>query len=310
MPPRPSPAVSNRLLADLLCNAVAMRAAEHSTLVHGLVNLQEGPVSRASIRSLRSAVLSPKADYGEDDDDDEDVMPWDEPIYAVENGVALVNVCGTVVKGYDACTCWYFGLMSIDRLQLAIDEIAQREDVAAVVFWINSPGGMAAGMPETADAIVDLGTSKLTLAFTSDTACSAGYSIAAACSKIFCTRSAVLGSIGTYLAFYDYTEMLTEAGIKLELFVRGKYKAIGVDGNPLSDDQRAFLDEWIGRINDLFTSFVSSRRPGVTSETMQGQWFDGEQAVALKLADAVISGLPELLGNLRMIIQPATAAFI
>lgn len=304
MPHQPSPSISNRLLADLLCNAVAMRAPEHSTLVHGLINLPKGAVLRGA-SSVK--LLTTKGDSGNGAEDEEDQMPWEEPIYAVENGIALVNVCGTIVKGYDDCTCWYYGLMSTDRLQAAIDEIAQRADVAVVVFWINSPGGCCSGMPETADAIVALGASKLTIAFTSDMAASNGYRIAAACSKIFCTRSAVLGSIGTFIAFYDYTEMLSKAGIKLELFVRGKYKAIGVDGNPLSEDQRSFLDAWVGRTNDLFTSFVSTRRPGVAAETMQGQWFDGDQAIEFKLADGIVTGLPELLENLRGLIQPATA---
>lgn len=305
---RPSPSVYNRLLADLLCHAVAMRAPEHSTLVHSLIQRTEGPAPRGAHAALKAKddikLISSASDSPSSG---EDVMPWEEPIYCVENGIALVNVSGTIVKGYDDLTCWWFGLMSTDRLQLAIDELAQRADVAAVVFWINSPGGSCAGMPETADAIVKLGESKLTIAFTADQAASNGYRIAAACAKIVCTRSAVLGSIGTFLAFYDYTELLAKAGIKLELFVRGKYKAAGIEGRALTDEQRAFLDEWIGRVDDLFKTFVTARRPGVSADTMQGQWFDGEQAIGVKLADQLVSGLPELLQTLRATIQPATA---
>jgi ClpP class serine protease len=292
---RPTAAVIAQLLADLLCHPVGMRAPEHSLFVQSLI---KGHTSLADVRA---------EDTG---GEDSEPWSWELPIYEVVDGVALVQVFGKIVKGYDDFTCWYFGLMSTDRLQRAIDELAARSDVAAVLFWLNTPGGSSAGMPETADAIVALGESKLTVAFSADTAASNGYRLAAACRQIFCTRSAVLGSIGTYLAFYDYTEMLTAAGIKLELLVRGKYKAAGVAGKPLSDDQRAFLDEWVGRCDDLFKTFVTARRPGVSADTMQGQWFDGEQAVTLALADRLVSGLPELLAELRASISPARAAAI
>ncbi len=292
---RPTAATVAQLLADLLCHPVGMRAPEHSLFVQSLI---KGHATLADVRA---------DDAGAADDEP---WPWELPIYEVVDGVALVQVFGKIVKGYDDFTCWYFGLLSTDRLQRTIDELAARADVAAVVFWLNSPGGSSAGMPETADAIVQLGAAKLTIAFTADQAASNGYRLAAACRHVFCTRSAVLGSIGTYLAFYDYTDLLTAAGIKLELFVRGKYKAAGVVGKPLTDDQRAFLDEWVGRCDDLFKNFVTARRPGVKADTMQGQWFDGEQAIALGLADRVVSGLPELLGELRASIQPARAALV
>lgn len=227
-----------------------------------------------------------------------DVMPWEEPIYSVANGVALVRVFGPLVKGYDDFTCWCYGLMSMDRLQSAVHEIAARMDVSSVVFHFNSPGGMTQGTPETAALIAHLGDSKLTLAFTDALCCSAAYWMASECRLVFATPSASVGSIGTYLAFYDWTEYLTKAGIKLELFARGTYKAMGIAGKPLTDEQRALLDARIDKINGKFLAAVRAARPGVKDETMQGQTFDGEEGVEAKLVDHTVGGLHDLVAQL------------
>jgi signal peptide peptidase SppA len=284
------PAHAQRIVADLLCNPVSMRSAEHFATVLAL-----------SMPAPTAGMMHDAAD------DDEGMMPWEKPLYSVADGIAHVPVRGPIVKGYDAMTCWYYGLMSTDALAVALDELAEREDVAAVVFDFNSPGGSSAGMPEVAEQIAALGQIKATIAYVGDQACSNGYRLAAACDIILTTRSATLGCIGTYIALYDRTEQLKAAGIKLELFAAGAYKGMGLDGNPLTDPQRAYLQATTDRSNDMFVDFVLERRGAIAPETMQGQWFDGEQAVELGLADQIVTGLPAVLAALRPHI-PASVA--
>jgi signal peptide peptidase SppA len=268
--------------------------------------LSAPPLMRADhlsawLRDL-SAGNAPRADLpvkaSIDDGEDDRRAPWDEPIYEVSNGVAIVEVTGPLAKGYDAVTCWYFGMMSTDRLQEAVTELITRADVQAVVFKFNSPGGMAQGTPETAAQIAALSASKPTIAFTDSMCCSAAYWMASQCRLVLATLSADVGSIGTYLALYDYTEYLAKEGIKLELFARGTYKALGIAGRPLTDEQRAFLETEVDRTNARFLAAVRSARPGVTDETMQGQWFDGEQALAAKLIDQVVPDFSAAIGSL------------
>jgi ClpP class serine protease len=244
-----------------------------------------------------------RADMIDDDDDDDAdepaVMPWDEPVYTVAGGIAVVLVQGPIVKGYDAFTCWAWGLASLDLIEAACDELAGRTDVAMVVFRINSPGGMSQGTPESAAAIGRLNAAgKLTIAFTDTQACSAAYWLASACSRIVCTLTADVGCIGTYIAFYDYSKMLADMGIKLELFKRGDYKALGLPGAPLTEQQREFLDASVQRTNDRFLAAVRAGRGEVADSTMQGQWFDGEQAVALNLADEVVPSFASFMAGL------------
>jgi signal peptide peptidase SppA len=218
----------------------------------------------------------------------------------VQDGVAILPINGPLLKGYDAFICWWFGYFSVDRLQDALVELAARSDVGVIVFRFSSPGGIVTGIPETAQQIAELEkTGKFTVAFSDTMVCSAAYWLACHCGSFFATPSADIGSIGTYIALYDYSERLKAIGIKLELFRRGKYKGIGVIGKKLTSEEREFLDADVGRTNDRFTSAVRARRGKVADDTMQGQWFDGEEALSRNLVDDVVNSWPSLLANAK-----------
>lgn len=221
--------------------------------------------------------------------------PWDRPLYAISDGIALLEINGPLYKGLDALTCWCWGLASVDRIQSAITELTARDDVRAVVLAFNSPGGVVTGIPEAAAQIRTLAAAKLTVAFTDTMCCSAAYWLASQCTTIACTLSADIGSIGTYIALYDYTKMLDEWGIKLHLFKRGDLKALGLMGKELTEEEATFLDREVGRTNDRFLAAVKSTRGPLAEDTTQGQWFDGEEALDRRLVDHLVTGLPEVI---------------
>lgn len=239
-----------------------------------------------------------RSDFGDADEED-DCWPWEEPLYTVENGIARVVISGPLIKGYDDFSCWWYGCASIDRIQSTLIELADRGDIRSIEFVINSPGGMSVGMPETASLMVALGENKNTVGFTGDCAASNGYRLLCAANVVIVTPSSIVGSIGTYIALYDYSEYLANLGIKLELFRAGDMKGIGVMGKSLTPKERAFLDDSVKRCNDMFTGFVRDRRGDVADSTMQGQWFDGMQAKDLNLVDALVTTELEVTAKLR-----------
>lgn len=296
LPLPPLSSVAQNLLADFICSPVSMRGDRFLATVSDLLAITNGRVPER-VQALEAM----RADMGDDDEP----WPWEEPIYTVEQGLAILRVDGPLVKGYDDFTCWWYGLASTDRIQAALVELAARVDVAAILLRLNTPGGASIGMPETADQIVALDETKPVFGVTSDMAASNGYRLAAACRAFFATRSAVVGSIGTYLALYDYSEYLKELGVKLELFRDGALKGIGVFGKAITDDERKFLEGVVARSGKIFKDFVQARRPGVEESTMQGQWFDGDQGVELGLVDAVVGSELEVVAQIRAQIQPA-----
>lgn len=307
----PSLTLAGSLLSDLLCSPIAMRADRLSAFVLPLVQ-QLSPranpeLARDQLSARVASAIRKRADI-EDDGEPDPVMPWDEPIYDVESGVAVLRIEGPIIKGYSNFIAWYYDCASSDRIEGALEEIARRGDVLACVLLVRSPGGMATGTPEVAAKIAALALRMEVVAVTDTMACSAAYWMACAARSVFTTGSADVGCIGTYIALYDYTKMLADWGIKLELFKRGKYKAIGVAGNPLDKAAREFLDRDCGRTNDRFLAAVRSHRAGVADGTMEGQWFDGEEAVQLHLADRVVGGVGEVVGTMRGAVSAALAS--
>lgn len=290
----------HQLLLDHLVNPVAMRGDRH------LAMLQMLSRPAASVAPPEFALRCAQQD-GDDADDVEEVWPWEEPLYTVQGGVAELHINGPLLKGYDPFICWWYGYYSVDRLQDALAEIAADPAIASVLLRISSPGGVVTGIPETARQIAQLGRTKLTVAVTDTMACSAAYWLACHAGQFLATSSADVGSIGTYIALYDYSEMLKTMGIKLDLFRRGKFKGIGVMGKALTAEERKFLDEDCGKTNDRFTSAVRSQRGQVADETMQGQWFDGEEALSRNLVDGLVASVGEVRANLRQALSRAVA---
>jgi protease-4 len=118
--------------------------------------------------------------------------------------------------------------------------------------------------------------------------CSAAYWLAAPADAIVVGATSCIGSIGVYTVFMDTTRYYENAGVEVELIKAGRLKGIGVDGTKLSDEGRAFLQERVAKVYEQFTGAVRSHRgPQVSDDTMQGQYFDGAEAVARGLADRI-----------------------
>lgn len=289
MPTLLRPAHVGRLLADFIAAPVGMRSANHLSLIGAL---HSGNIAPRAGLVPGTATLNEWIFEGSDG-------PWSAPLWMLDpvTGIALLEICGPLVKGYDDFTAWFYECASIDRISRALDEIASAPGVRALVICIDSPGGVCIGMPELSAKIAALATRLLVVTHTSDCAASNGMRLAVAGSLFFPTASAQVGCIGVYIALYDYCAMLEQMGVKLELYRAGKYKGLDVMGHARTPEESTFLQDNVDRCNADFQTFVRSRRPGVADSSMQGQWFDGAQAVELGLADDVVTGLPEVLAK-------------
>jgi signal peptide peptidase SppA len=202
------------------------------------------------------------------------------PLPDVPANTTVVMLWGVLGRGWEGWERDYMGAVDVDEAVHAV-EAAETENV---VLWFRSPGGISTGIPEAASAIREAGKAKRVLAF-SDTLCaSAAYWLAAQCSAIHATPTAMLGSIGVYIAFYDLTAMMEKMGVKLDLFKAGRLKAMGLIGNPLDEEARTYLQD---RVDSAYTRFRSDvlRNREIELETMQGQTFSEKAALDRNLAD-------------------------
>lgn len=215
----------------------------------------------------------------------------------IEAGIAIVPVTGILGKHLDLMETMCGGF-DLDTLNAQCLALMNRADVHTVVFHFNTPGGAAAGVADSAQCMLDLAASGRKLVAYCDEACSGGMWLAAACDEIFCGQSAMLGSISAICAILDESKAFEMEGLAMQVFTDGTLKGAGIEGTTLTPAQRTDIQSRVEHIGGMFKSFMRSRRPGVSADIMQGQWFYGDQALTLGLADGLHSTLAHCIASL------------
>jgi capsid assembly protease len=216
--------------------------------------------------------------------------------YEVKDGLALIQLSGVVVKKAMPDLCGP-PLIDLAVLDLLLMDIAADESIRTLVLDLDTPGGCAIGLSETAErmaAVRESGTR--IVAFTDFQCCSAGYWLAACADEIIASPSAQVGSIGTYIALLDETERMKMKGLKLRLFRDGDFKALGMPGKEWTEKEEQFMSDRLEFWSAQFKDHVRSRRSGITDETMQGQSFDAGSAPA-GLIDRLELSIVEVLAD-------------
>ena len=216
------------------------------------------------------------------------------PILVKQGKVAVLNISGILLPKCSTLekVC---GAVSCEDIRKAIKTVSQDPAIESVIFNFDSPGGVVTGIAETGKAIAALSKLKHTASYSMSEMCSAAYWLASQTSEIFASESATVGSIGVYLAILTIAEQLKNEGVKAEIFQRGAFKTLGMAYRDMTDDERAFLQAGVDKSYNEFTGTVSAARPAIPASAMEGQCFDGEEALAVHLVDAIENDLGDLV---------------
>ena len=209
----------------------------------------------------------------------------DEAKIEMVDGVAVIPVRGIISQGLGIVED-SSGIADVFDVSRMIDLATSDRDVSAIVYDIDSPGGSVTGTPEIAAKIRAAAAVVPSVAYTSGLMASAAYWIGSQADAIYAAQSALVGSIGVYMAWLDSSRAMEMAGLKTELIKHGKFKAIGLDGTALNDEQRAMLQSRVDRVFEWFAGAVREQRD-VDPAAMEGQTYYGDDAIAVGLVDAV-----------------------
>ena len=204
----------------------------------------------------------------------------------LQGGVAVVPVLGPIFKGLGC-----YGYADQTELRMHIRNAVNDPAVAAIMLYIDSPGGSVAGTQDLADEIRAAGKVKPTMAYAEDLCASAAMWIASACNSIYSNSSALLGSIGVITAVTDYSKMLENAGIKVTIIATGEFKSAGNPFKPTTDADVGYIRALIDSTMDAFVAEVSKGRGmrGETVRKMEARVFTAADAVENKLSDGVLT---------------------
>lgn len=179
--------------------------------------------------------------------------------------------------------------------------------IKAIVFDINSPGGVARSVEEVAREIYDARGIKPIVAQVDTCAASAAYWIAAQADEVVVTPSGLAGSIGVYTIHEDISEMLAMEGIKETLIYAGEFKVLGNNLEPLTDEAKSVMQQ---RVDELAASFVRDVARGrkvtlrdANERFGKGLMFNAEELVARGMADR-IAPMSETLARFGIDVNP------
>ncbi|MBI4146974.1 signal peptide peptidase SppA [Candidatus Woesearchaeota archaeon] len=171
-----------------------------------------------------------------------------------KGNVAVIPINGLIATESDD---FMQGTDSQDIAEL-IEEANENEDIKAILFDIDSPGGTPVATDQIAQAIKEI--NKTTIAVIGETGASGAYWIATAANKIYANRMSVTGSIGVTSSRLEFGGLLTDYNITYRRLVAGKYKDLGTRWRAMTSEEQQLYQTILDDLHDEFITTVSENR--------------------------------------------------
>ncbi len=198
--------------------------------------------------------------------------------------VAILYAEGSIVSGNEATD------INDKYLIKEIEKLQENDDIKAVVFRVNSPGGSAYASEQIWKAIENLKAVKPVVVSMGDYAASGGYYIASGATKIFAQPTTLTGSIGIFGMFPNVQGLTNKVGLTFDNVKTNKFSDYGDITRPMTDQEKAILQQYIERGYKLFLKRCSEGRK-ISLETLEGiaegRVWTGKQALNIGLVDAI-----------------------
>ena len=120
-----------------------------------------------------------------------------------------------------------------------IEDISKKENIKAIIFEINSPGGSAVASSEIAEAIKKLNKTKV--AVIREMGTSGAYWIASANEYIIAHPLSITGSIGVSGSYLEISGLLERFNITYQNLTTGKYKDTMSPFRKLEEEEKEMI---------------------------------------------------------------------
>lgn len=248
---------------------------------------QSGYIDNLMYRDEYNALLK-KALKIKKDDDIEYITPG-EYVSAInpssaKDEIAVIYATGNIIDGEgDNNSIGY-------NIAEQVADLADDDNVKAVVLRINSGGGSAMMSENIWREIVQLKAKKPIVVSMSDVAASGGYYIACATSYIVAQPNTITGSIGVFGMIPNVEGLMKKIGVSIDEVATNKHASISGINRAMNDEERAVMQKYVNKTYHTFLTRVADGRNISTTyvdSIGQGRIWSGTDALNLHLVDTL-----------------------
>ena len=222
-----------------------------------------------------------------------------------KNKIAVIDLAGLIASfSVDAS-----GNNMVESIRRQFEWARDDENVKAVLFRINSPGGEVLASDNIYEIIRDFQDEceKPVVAMMGALAASGGYYIAAPCNWIVAHELTITGSIGVIMQGYNLRNLMDKVGVRPMVFKSGKYKDM-LSYDKLEEDitpeerriVQDLIDETFGRFKKIVREGrnLDRRDKPDDGKALVDNWEDYADGRILSGTQALEQGFVDELGNL------------
>lgn len=201
-----------------------------------------------------------------------------------DNKIAVLYASGTIYNGNK-----YSDIHSERYIQY-IKNLAQNDNIKAVVLRVNSPGGSANASDEILYELQQLKQKKPLIISFGDYAASGGYYISMAGDRIFAQNNTITGSIGVFGVIPDAKNLANRNGIYSDVVSTNANSNMISPFSGLSSGTLAIAQRSVVNTYNRFVHFVSKNRNKTAEEVDavgSGRVWSGKRAKEIGLVDEI-----------------------
>ena len=201
-----------------------------------------------------------------------------------DNKIAVLYASGTIYNGNK-----YSDIHSERYIQY-IKNLAQDDNIKAVVLRVNSPGGSANASDEILYELQQLKQKKPLIISFGDYAASGGYYISMAGDRIFAQNNTITGSIGVFGVIPDAKNLANRNGIYSDVVSTNANSNMISPFSGLSSGTLAIAQRSVVNTYNRFVHFVSKNRNKTAEEVDavgSGRVWSGKRAKEIGLVDEI-----------------------
>lgn len=181
--------------------------------------------------------------------------------------------------------------IAADDIIKTIRKIKEDDDIKAVVFRVNSPGGSALASEKILRELNLLKEKKPLVVSMGDLAASGGYYISCQADSIFALPTTITGSIGVFGMMFNTQKFFNDKlGVTFDGVKNAPYADLGNSNRPMTDQEKQFIQNNVDSTYLIFKSRVAAGRHksiAYIDSIGQGRVWSGTAGLQNGLVDAL-----------------------